>query len=447
MEDTQPTNVLEPQIEAMIRQLGSKNAAKRREAAYFLGEAAAEEAVPELVEVYRKDKNASVRAAAAYSLGMYKAVEQALRRGEEEEVVELLHQIADEGKLGSRAPVGRTVRTLLALVLSLIVLGVAYSFSGDIKGLVFGSTNSRSAVVGNVRQAFNLVNSDTRTLQTELLNVISNQPLGCIAYFNNPSPYHLDPADARTFSDIASVVDEINAAQANLTEAKAQYDAACNEGAAFDAQQTFQLLRPAIEALAPIDFELLAFEQVQPTQAQPPTSAPVPTEPQAEVQPTSAEAATPTASGLQGNVQLQPTIPPEQLVGANPKSHLAALFNIIDNVTDPRGASALLVQYWTDVQNSGSTTGCDTMPPTVPSDDVFIPDIDFQASPNLREGVQLINSGLSALRDGWLNFQTACNSNTMNQLDVLNRNLANAQVAASAFDAAEIKLEAVRNAP
>ena len=33
------------------------------------------------------------------------------------------------------------------------------------------------------------------------------------------------------------------------------------------------------------------------------------------------------------------------------KSQLPALFNIIDDVTATRGASTLLVQYWTDVQN------------------------------------------------------------------------------------------------
>jgi hypothetical protein len=43
------TNAFEEKIDQMITQLGSKNAAKRREAAYFLGEAAASDAVPSLV--------------------------------------------------------------------------------------------------------------------------------------------------------------------------------------------------------------------------------------------------------------------------------------------------------------------------------------------------------------------------------------------------------------
>jgi hypothetical protein len=437
MDDGQSTSVLEQQIEKMIEQLGSKNAAKRREAAYFLGEAAAADGVAPLVEVYERDKDPGVRAAAAYSLGMYKAIERALKSGDEDEVVELLERIEKEGKLGSRAPVGKALRTFLALLVSLIVLIVLYFVSPDLKGLIFGSTKSRAAVIADVRQAFNNVKNDTRTLQTELLNVISNQPLGCIAFFNNPAPYRLDPADARAFADVATITDQLSTAQASLASAKVRYDDACNNGVEFGAQQaqeTFQLLLPALQTLDPIELQLTQAEALQPT-AVPPTAVP----------PTSASA--PTAEGATPglNVTLQPTIPPEQIEGANPKSHLPALFNILDDVLSPRGASTLLVQYWEDVQESGSTTGCDTVAPTVPNMDVFIPEIDFQASPNLREGVQLLNSGLSSLRDGWVRFQFACNSGTLR--DEVATRLSNARVAHSAFEAAQIKLEAVRNAP
>src|SRR3990172_6263295 len=102
MDDGQSTSVLEQQIEKMIEQLGSKSAAKRREAAYFLGEAAAADGVAPLVEIYERDKDPGVHAAAAYSLGMYKAVERAIKQGDEDRVVELLERIEKEGKLGSR---------------------------------------------------------------------------------------------------------------------------------------------------------------------------------------------------------------------------------------------------------------------------------------------------------------------------------------------------------
>ena len=118
------------------------------------------------------------------------------------------------------------------------------------------------------------------------------------------------------------------------------------------------------------------------------------------------------------------------------------LFNIVDDVTSTRGASTLLVQYWTDVQTSGSTQGCSTTSiPTIPNN-VFVPEADLEASPDLRDAVQLINNGLSALRTDWTNFQFACNSNGLQSK--LSLELPNARVAADSFTAAGIKLQLVQ---
>ncbi|MEP7293774.1 MAG: HEAT repeat domain-containing protein, partial [Chloroflexota bacterium] len=268
MVDAQP-NALEQQISEMTTQLKSKNAGKRREAAYFLGEAAAEDAVPALVDVYENDKDKSVRAAAAYSLGMYKAVERSLKRGDEAEVVALLTRIEEQGKLGSRASSGRTLKIEFALLISLLVIIVLFLIRADVKGLIFGSTKPQAQVIAEARQAFTLVKNDTRKLQSELLDAIANRPLGCIQFYENPAPYQLDPVDARTFRDVAVIVEQLNTAQASLATAKARYDAACNEGAAFgatEAQETFQLLLPALQILDPLELALTqASVAAQPT--------------------------------------------------------------------------------------------------------------------------------------------------------------------------------------
>ncbi len=444
MSDTQP-NAFEEKIEAMMTQLSSKSAAKRREAAYFLGEAAAADAVPLLVDVYRKDKNAQVRAAAAYSLGMYKAVENEIRAGNEGEVVRLLTQVEEQGEMGRRAPVGRVVKIMIALIVSLVVLLLLYFVRDNVKGMLFASTKSHAEVLTSVQHSFEMVKNDTRTLQTNLLDVISNHPLSCISFYNNPAPYALDPIDAHSFPDIADIVSQMSAAQASLASAKARYDDACNHGAAFgttEAQATFQLLLPALQALDPIDMKLTQAASVQPTATLVlPTLAP--TLPPAE--PTTAPTiVAPTESGLQGDVQLQPTIPPDVLAQANPKADVQPLLNLIDTVRETRGASALLIQYWQDVQNTGTTSGCSAIPPSVPSSDLGVPDADLQASPDLNDAVNLIKSGLDAVRTGWTNFQFACNSNTLRQR--VSSELQNAQVAANAFDAAEVKLNAVQNA-
>ena len=53
--------------------------------------------------------------------------------------------------------------------------------NGDLHGL----DQQMKEVVAQVEQSYNQVRDDTRSLQTELLNVIQNQPLGCVAYFRN----------------------------------------------------------------------------------------------------------------------------------------------------------------------------------------------------------------------------------------------------------------------
>jgi hypothetical protein len=310
----------------------------------------------------------------------------------------------------------------------------------EIRALIFPSSKPQAQVVAEAREAFNPVRNDTRTLQAELLDVIAGRPLGCIAYFNNPPPHSLDPADARTFRDVAVIVDQINAAQASLAAAKARYDAACNEGAPFEAaqaQETFQLLLPALQSLDTIELSLTQLESTQ-TAAQPLPTLAVLEEP-------TAVPVEPTQSLLQGDVEMQTAVPADVNAAASPKSHVPALFNLIDDVTSPRGAGGLLVQYWTDVQNSGATTGCSVPAPAVPVNNVAIPEADFAASPDLRDAVAQINNGLNLLGTGWMDFQNACFSNAL--ADRVSTELGEARLAMISFDAAEVKLSAVQNAP
>ena len=441
MVDAQP-NKLEQQIDEMISQLASKSASKRREAAYFLGEAAAEDAVAPLVNLYKKDKNASVRAAAAYSLGMYKAVERALKAGDEAIVVALLTRIEEKGKLGSRANTGRTVKIELALLISLILILALFAFRNDIKGMFFGSSKSKAQVVAEASAAFEPIKNDTRTLQTELLDVISSRPLGCIAFFNNPAPYQIDPVDARTYRDVAAIAERVSAAQASLNAAKARYDAACNQGAEFgpaQAQETFQLLLPALQSLDSVELALTQAAAAGEAALQQSTAS-VPT----TVPPTAVPATVETPGVLQSNVVLQTAVPAEVLAAGDPKAHLPALYNIIDDVTSSQGAGALLLQYWQDVENSGSTGGCTIpTPPTVPDMNITIPEADFTASPDLRTAVDQINNGLATLRVGWGVFREACNTNTL--ADRLATEIISARGAMNSFTAAQLKLDVVRN--
>ncbi len=450
--DDAPPNVFEAEIERMIEQLGSKSAAKRREAAYFLGEVASDQSVPVLVEVYEKDKDASVRAAAAYSLGMYKAIERALDEGEQDHVTDLLRRIEEDGKLGRRASTGRTIKVILALIVSLVLMAGVYAFSADIKGLVFGSTKTRAEIISDVRSEFMLVRNDTRTLQGELLNVISNRPLSCIAYFNNPPRYVLDPVDARSYRDLAAINDELLSIYDSFSAAKVRYDDACNNGTEFgaaQAQESFQMLLPALQALDPLDLELTQVEAGSlPTATTVPavpatgaTAAPV------DAPPTSSgEVAPVVAVTAEAMTTAEPvTLAPVATLPSEIKQHLPTLYNIVDDVLGPRGASSLLVQYWEDVQATGSTGGCQiTNPPTIPNNNAFIPEADFILAPDLERANQLVNSGLASLRDGWTRFQFACNARSLT--DEVAVRLPEARVAQSAFEAARVLLDQVQAA-
>lgn len=449
---------LQGRIEQALRDLASNSAGKRRKAAYFLGEAANGDAVPTLIELYKNDRNPGVRRAAAYALGQFKAIDAALGRGEEAKVTALLRAVENRGDLGRRAPVSARLRLILSLILSLVLIGVLYLFHGEIAGAVLGGKTDRTALLSDIRSAYNRIGDDTRTLQQEYLNVISGRSLSCVAYFNNMPPYVLDPRDASAYKDINNVVAEINAVQRTVVSAREPYDTACaSDPNAFMADQANNAIRtlvPAVQSLAVIELDLTTAEAntVPPTAvptavptAIPPTAVP-PTNPPpttAPVDQSTAEGqAAPVATGETG----QESAPPTQdatLQAFDLDRTIAKLYDIVDQMNGARGAATLLVQYWEDVGTTGTTSGCDvpTMP-DIPENDVVIPESQDIQLIILRRAVDVINNGLVAVQRGWTDFIFACNSR--NLVGVLPSNIANARAAQSAFASAAAFLDQAR---
>lgn len=449
---------LESRVQRALRDLASSSAAKRRDAAYFLGEAAHGDAIPTLISLYQTDKSPEVRKAAAYALGMFRAVEVGLRKKEEAKVTALLSQVEVAGKLGKRAPTAKRLRTAGGLVLSLGILIVLFLFQGTIAGALLGGKTERSALLNGARAVFVTVSSDTRNLQTVFLNVISNQALDCAAFFNSPERYRytLDQRDASANPDIAAVTRQINAVGTSLTSALVPYSTACNGNPAdFGSAQAGEayrtLLVPVVPQLTELELELTTLAGAEPPKAlfsvmptTDPASIPPATALSVEVSPPTATPTTAGASDIPVTVAVSepPTVAPEPTL--NVQRHLPDLYRIIDDVNGARGAATLLVQYWQDVNATGTTAGCDiSVPPPVPSNDVFIEEMEYAQSENLRQAVALINSGLAALRDGWVSFRFSCNSRTLEQ--DLSRNLATANTAQSAFLTANVFLDQVRS--
>ncbi|MFQ3566245.1 MAG: HEAT repeat domain-containing protein [Aggregatilineales bacterium] len=442
----------ERQINAMIDQLSSPRASERREAAYWLGEAAVGDAVPLLVALYQNDDDRGVREAAAYALGMFRAVEDALKQGQEDRVIRLLEQVENEGKLGKRANKRGLVRLLLGLTLSFALLAAAAALLPDetvdaaleAAGLeqalaALGPAEpattpasaaldgagavdeSRSRIAADLRASYAQISADATTLQNQFLAVLGGGTLDCTAFFNNPPP--VEPERAAAYPELAALASQLAGAQTDLAAARARYDGACDGVQLLpveDVGPVYGIVIRTLRALPEIEAALSAAERGQPG-SPPPTATPVPTN-------------TPTPT--------QTPPPTTEISIANPRMHLAGLYSLIDTMTGQRGQLTLLGQYWRDVQQAGRTDGCNQPLPPIPAD-YSLPLQDARAAPALGQAVELINQGLELTRVGWADFLIACGSREL--APGISDGLALYTTALTAFQAATQLLDSVRD--
>lgn len=121
----------EAAVKKHIKLLSSPDAAARRKAAAWLGEAGDPQAITRLKQVYEDDDDPGVRAAAAYALSMFRALEEALADEKRQaKALNLLENIVHKGQMGRRTRIpGGCLRQLAAgLATSLLVL-LAFNFA------------------------------------------------------------------------------------------------------------------------------------------------------------------------------------------------------------------------------------------------------------------------------------------------------------------------------
>jgi hypothetical protein len=434
-------DAFEAEVKAKIKQLSSKEAATRRKAAAWLGEAGDPTAITSLAQVYKNDADPGVKEAAAYSLGMFRKLEQELDGDNSQAAVALLEKVALEGKMGGRLrfPRRALVKLELALLLSaLMVAALAFVLPGVLTGggftFSFGTGDNgdqatqvangagdvpdkdRATILRELRGALGQVNNNATKLQGQYQLVLGGGKLPCNEFFDTLTPYALSANNAQEFPDLAPLATDIAQAQTDYTAAKATYDRVCVSGESLSAGDfggPMGTTITLIQRLPTIETALVAAESQTVT-------AP---EVQADVTPT----AEPTAVG--GGIDIRP--------------HLTALQNIIDEVTAPRGAYTMLNQYWTEASGSG-TQGCNDPfnVAEIPADYVLPSEL-MVAAPTLRVSADLVNTGLRALRDGWQTFGLACSANTLGQFTA--DGLARMGAAKQAFDTAAIQIAGLRN--
>ncbi|MEO8606895.1 MAG: HEAT repeat domain-containing protein [Chloroflexota bacterium] len=429
-------DAFEAEVKAKIKQLSAKDPAARRKAAVWLGEAGDPTAITALAQVYKNDADPRVKDAAAYSLGMFRKLEQELDGDDSEAVVALLQKVALEGKMGGRQAVSTrsVVKLELGLLISAILVAVlAFVLPGIIKGGGGGSetvinNNSeptqvaaaadkdRTTIVHDLRSAITMLGNNAAKLQAQYQLVLGGGKIPCNEFFDSLTPYALSPANAQEFTDLAAIASDINQVETDYMNAKSTYDTVCSGTtlSAGDFGAPMGGTVAVIQHLATIDTALKTAEANSTRNA---TIAP------ATIVPTPA----PTAVG--GGIDLHP--------------HLTALQNIIDDVTAPSGAYTLLNQYWTEAASPNGTQGCSYPFDTtkIPVDYVLPPEI-APAAPTLKGSTDLVNTGLGALRNGWDTFKAACSANTLPQYTV--DGLARMNAAKQAFDLASRQLAGLR---
>jgi hypothetical protein len=396
-------DAFEKEVKANIKRLtSSKEVAARRQAAVWLGEAGDPSAITALAQAYKNDKDAKVRQAAAYSLGMFRALADVWDTDEQDEAVDLLQKVALEGKMGKRLRIRprALVKFEIGLLLSAILVAVAaFVLAPAIKGGATGTTGSQSAanptsapqnaapgkaaLVAGLRQSLTTLSQDATALQQQYQSAQTGKPFDCKAAFVGAAPFTVSDADAQANPDVANIAKLYNDAQAAYQPVKTRFDEACSGKAMTGAE-----LKQQADAL-------LKAQSMFPDIARALAAAESPS-----VQPTVAPN--------------QPTpVPPTPAPKVDISAHVQALQKIVDDVTGQRGANSLLKQYWTDVQTTGATQGCNTQL-TVPAD-YKLPDDIAKASQDLKVAADVVNNGLLLVRQGQTLFTQACQSNQLAQ--------------------------------
>ncbi len=417
-------DAFEAKVRKNIKLLSAPDAKTRRESAAWLGEAGDPSAITRLRQLYEEDPDKGVRRTAAYSLGMFRALEAGLNGPHQEEVVQRLEDIALKGKIGSRSgiPAGPLVKIILGLVVSLAIL-LAFNFvvwpqfGGEIAGLLGVSAVSAPPELQARVQA---THADTDTLRGQYLNVLGGGSVDCASSFRQPAPFAVGDA-----GDFSEAVATLNSAIVDLNSAKAPFEQACAPGAA---ALTATDITPSLGTLGAAQEKLSAVATTLGLVAANDPAPPVTTAPQTA----------PEEAVLEPEVEAEAEVTAEAPTPVpNVRPAVVSLLDLIDDMQTTRGPTALLNQYWADIRDTGSTDGCTLPVPAIPEQTALPADLDG-LSDDLDLAVGLVNNGLALTRQGWNQLTAACAS--ANPREAVEGGLLSARNASGAFDLAREQL-------
>jgi hypothetical protein len=422
---------------------------ERREAAHWLGYSGETRAISSLVKVYRSDKkNKDVQQAAAYALGRFKALDEAIERGTNEPVMdaierpenahigELLMSIALSGGGTGRPRIpARVLYILMALLTVTLAVMLVLMFATQPNNSANRRYADQFATLSGapeqvaVQQA-RILTDDLKADVQVLNRQTTAAALDCTLAFNEPISFVPTQPAVDALPTLDDVAARYNQARTEFFAAKTDYDSACSSGTTLPTATRGTLTEKIAalnQTLVTLEADVTALESAAQQFTADSESRATATA-QALLTATAQASITPT---LTPTLTVTPGIPLDQI---NRQIGLLA-----STIGDTRGGIDLLDQYWTNSGQTGTTQDCISAPPIFPENYVLPEDM-VPFVPELKTVVDLLNAGLELSRGSYNTFKQGCAAFNLVGVQALGQETI--KTARLSLDQAQIELDA-----
>src|SRR5258708_16861971 len=220
------------ELDHLLDQLYAEDARTRRKAAQRLGELARPEAIAELVNVYLKDSDSSVRKAAGDSLRIFRQIEQKMMGG----AVGEQQSSIDMSSLLSRARIVLAITLVITAMINVVFIGMSLGKafqSAPTPTVVQTAPTARATLI----TAFGNRITEARAEATQLRTVFSTlqgmglsgvkQDLCQQLQASTLNQVELAPIDSVTYPDLLTLNDVINIPTLKLITIRNDYSLLC----------------------------------------------------------------------------------------------------------------------------------------------------------------------------------------------------------------------------
>lgn len=413
----------------ILKDARGHSSAARRAAAYWLGEVGEPTAIPTLLRVYQKDKkHPDVQQAAAYALGQFKALDQAvkrpdgvsfdagLEREENQFIVEILTNIVlyDDRGRRTRFPARRmailsavlTLTLLLLLAFNLLAVPLLRTEPDRYAQAFAELTGSPERIA---LDSLGILLSDAQADADTLLAQFNAPSIDCTVPFNDPILYSLDAAVAQELPAVNTLSQTYAGILPDLNAARLAFVTACAAAppGLGDAERS-----AALDSLARVQTALTTAEAQRVTAEDALTQAVAQAQAESSATAAAQQVSAGTATAL---ASITPTLTPTYTAtpGIPPQDLRREVNDMLTRLENAEEALLVLTTNWQQVRDEGRTLGCNTPRPFINADDYVLPEGYGTLVPDLQTASDLVNAGVALTRAGWTSFETACTNNTL----------------------------------